>query len=93
MDRAGAGIACLVRARPGGGPGGSERRGLGCGLGSCLGQSLAQGGCVDGGTGGGGWESHSHDSWSEGRRECRSVLREPQVLREVGRDRAIRILV
>lgn len=46
MDRAGAGVACLVRARPGGGPGGSERRGLGCGLGSCLGQSLGRGGAV-----------------------------------------------
>lgn len=61
--------------------------------GRVLGGGGGGGGCVDGGAGGGGWESHSHDSWSEGRRACRSVLREPQVLGEVGRDRAIRILV
>lgn len=71
MDRAGAGVACLVPARPGGEPVGSERRGLGVAWGSCLGRSLVFWPVV----GKGAlwmevpekrWESYSHDSRSKG---------------------------
>lgn len=83
MDKKGEGVACLVRSRrPERVPGGSERRGRGRGLRSCLGQSLGPGLC--GWRCRRGWESRSHDSWSEGRRVWWPCLWEPQVLGEVG---------
>lgn len=91
MDKKGEGVACLVRARPERVPGGSERRGRGRGL--RLGAEPWARGSVDGGAGGGGGSpALMTPGLKEG--ECGGpVLWEPQVLGEVGRGQATRILV
>lgn len=60
---------------------------------SCLGQSLGPGALWMEEVQEEGWESRSHDSWSEGRRVWWPCPLGASGLREVGRGQATRILV